>query len=244
MSGQHSRKAPSDGRRNGPGCISTKSLRPTADGAQLLAKTGSIRRRRRGRAVRELLDLAASPRPATPRAWPGSWVLEGDPRRPRRLLGTATTDAGAAQALLDPVWPGLSRAPIVGVSLDLCSAEALRRPLRPAGQGGLGPRSGTGRRRRAGGLADPLLVRRRRLRLFGPAAQGDSTRVSRRLLPRGTSGGKRPLPGEALGVPADWRYFGAVLLGHPDGGDHPSPSLSRTRRSDAERIHRGRWVEP
>jgi nitroreductase len=45
----------------------------------------------------------------------------------------------------------------------------------------------------------------------------------------------------ALGVPATWSLFGAVILGHPDGNDHPSRSLSRARPDPGERIHRGSW---
>jgi nitroreductase len=45
----------------------------------------------------------------------------------------------------------------------------------------------------------------------------------------------------ALGVPPEWRLFCAVPLGHPDGNDHPSPSLSRPRPAADERIHRGSW---
>jgi nitroreductase len=45
----------------------------------------------------------------------------------------------------------------------------------------------------------------------------------------------------ALGVPAEWRLFCAVPLGHPDGNDHPSPSLSRPRGAPDERVHRGSW---
>ena len=45
----------------------------------------------------------------------------------------------------------------------------------------------------------------------------------------------------ALGVPAGWRLFGAVLVGHPDGQDHRSPSLDRPGPSAADRLHRGRW---
>jgi nitroreductase len=45
----------------------------------------------------------------------------------------------------------------------------------------------------------------------------------------------------ALGVPAGWRLFGAVALGHPDGESHRSSSLDRTGPKPADRIHRGRW---
>jgi nitroreductase len=44
-----------------------------------------------------------------------------------------------------------------------------------------------------------------------------------------------------LGVPDGWRQFGAVVLGHPDGEDHRSPSLDRPRPLRRERVHRGRW---
>ena len=45
----------------------------------------------------------------------------------------------------------------------------------------------------------------------------------------------------ALGVPPGWRLFGSVLLGHPDGADHPSASLDRAGPTPEERIHLGRW---
>jgi nitroreductase len=44
-----------------------------------------------------------------------------------------------------------------------------------------------------------------------------------------------------LGVPEGWRQFGAVVLGHPDGRDHRSPSLDRPGPRRTERVHRGRW---
>lgn len=44
-----------------------------------------------------------------------------------------------------------------------------------------------------------------------------------------------------LDVPPGWRLFCAVLLGHPDGGDHRSASLDRDSPKPSERIHRGRW---
>ncbi len=52
--------------------------------------------------------------------------------------------------------------------------------------------------------------------------------------------GEKALAG-ALGVPAEWSLFCAVLLGHPDGKDHPSRSLDRARPEPDERIHRGSW---
>jgi nitroreductase len=45
----------------------------------------------------------------------------------------------------------------------------------------------------------------------------------------------------ALGVPADRRYVGTVLLGRPGGSDPPSASLARGRRQADEVVHRGHW---
>ena len=45
-----------------------------------------------------------------------------------------------------------------------------------------------------------------------------------------------------LGAPEGWRLFCAVPLGHPDGNDHRSSSLSRIGPNAADRIHRGRWA--
>jgi hypothetical protein len=56
----------------------------------------------------------------------------------------------------------------------------------------------------------------------------------------GTFRGEAELAG-ALGVPAGWRLFCSVVLGHPDGRDHRSGSLDRRPPAPAERIHRGRW---
>jgi nitroreductase len=44
-----------------------------------------------------------------------------------------------------------------------------------------------------------------------------------------------------LGVPDGWRLFCAVLLGYPDGHDHPSPSLARPRPPEHDRIRWGSW---
>jgi nitroreductase len=45
----------------------------------------------------------------------------------------------------------------------------------------------------------------------------------------------------ALGVPEGWGLFCAVLLGHPDGNDHPSRSLERADPQAQVRIHRCSW---
>jgi len=48
----------------------------------------------------------------------------------------------------------------------------------------------------------------------------------------------------ALGVPDGWRLFGTVVLGHPDGADHRSPSLDRERPGSGDRVHAGSWGQP
>ncbi|MHB8439466.1 MAG: nitroreductase family protein [Acidimicrobiales bacterium] len=45
----------------------------------------------------------------------------------------------------------------------------------------------------------------------------------------------------ALGVPAGRRYVGAVLLGHGDGQDSPSPSALRGRRAMRDAVHHDLW---
>jgi nitroreductase len=56
----------------------------------------------------------------------------------------------------------------------------------------------------------------------------------------GTFRGEAELLG-ALGVPAGWRMFGAVLMGRPDGLDTPSPSLGRRPGAGGGAVHRSRW---
>ena len=46
---------------------------------------------------------------------------------------------------------------------------------------------------------------------------------------------------EQLGVPEGWEPLGAVAVGWPDGGDVPSRSAARPRKSVAEVVHRGAW---
>lgn len=46
---------------------------------------------------------------------------------------------------------------------------------------------------------------------------------------------------DALGVPDNRLYVGAVLMGEPGGTDPPSRSLARGRRQPPDVVHRGRW---
>lgn len=46
---------------------------------------------------------------------------------------------------------------------------------------------------------------------------------------------------QALGVPEDRRYLGAVLIGEPGSDDRPGASAGRPVRTTDELFHRGRW---
>jgi nitroreductase len=46
---------------------------------------------------------------------------------------------------------------------------------------------------------------------------------------------------QALGIPADRRPVGTIALGWTDGGDRPSFSSTRPRRSLDDVVHRGGW---
>lgn len=133
-------------------------------------------------------------------------------------------------------WPGLSRAAVVALSLASPALYVARygEPDKRASRLGP-PESGGG-----GAPAWPV-----------PYWFTDAAFATMVLLLRATEAGLAScflgnFRGEddllsALGVPDGWRLFGAVLLGHPDGDDHPSPSLARPRPSATERIHHGRW---
>lgn len=125
-------------------------------------------------------------------------------------------------------WPGLSRAPVVALSLA-SPAEYERRYDEPDKADGGG-----------GAAAWPV-----------PYWFGDAAFATMALLLQATAEGlgacflgnfrgEAPLLG-ALGVPEGWRLFGAVLLGHPEGPDPRSPSLDRPGPDRAARIHHGRW---
>ncbi|HMD45606.1 MAG TPA: nitroreductase family protein [Acidimicrobiales bacterium] len=133
-------------------------------------------------------------------------------------------------------WPGLSRAPVVALSLTSPEAYVERYGEPDKAGSGLGPvGSGPGEGGEAGW---PV-----------PYWFGDSAFATMLLLLGATDAGLGAaflgnFRGEpellgALGVPPEWRLFGAVLLGHPDGGDHPSPSTGRDRHATS--VHDGRW---
>ena len=184
-----------------------------------------------------------------------SWVvLEGSTQT--ALYWECATDQ--AWRSTSARWPGLRRAPVI--LLAYTSAEAYVARYAEADKAGSRSRSGSGTGAGAGvgSRADsgPPEAAGPALGLdaaewpvpywVGDAAFGVMTvllcAVDAGLgaCVLGNFRGEAALA-EALGVPADWSLFCAVVLGHPDGHDHPSPSLDRPRPSPDERIHRGSW---
>lgn len=161
-----------------------------------------------------------------------AWVvLQGRPETDRYWLH-ATTDEWRARARR---WPGLSRAPVVAVSVTSPSAYRDRYAEADKAASGLGAAAGGDTT-----AAEPWPI---------PYWFADAAFCVHTLLLQATAEGFGAcflgnFRGEesvlgALGVPAGWRLFGAVVLGYPDGADHRSPSL--TRPEPAGRIHNGHW---
>jgi nitroreductase len=133
-------------------------------------------------------------------------------------------------------WPGLSRAPVVALSLASPAAYLDRYSEADKVEGALGwPRAG-------GGGEGAWTV---------PYWFSDAAFATMLVLLGATDAGLGAcflgnFRGEdallaALEVPEDWRLFGAVLLGHPDGLDHRSPSLARPAPDPGSALHWGGW---
>ena len=172
-----------------------------------------------------------------------AWIVLDGPQTATYWEHTTTPGWRAASRR----WPGLSRAPVAALALaspgayvaryaehDKSPDPAAHVPAAPGVLSEGGPALG------AGPGAWPV-----------PYWFGDAAFSAMALLVGATSEGlgtcflgnfrgEAPLLA-AVGVPEGWRLFGTVLLGHPDGRDHPSPSLARRGPSAAERVHRGRW---
>ncbi len=145
----------------------------------------------------------------------------------------ATTAAWRSRA---PRYPGLSRAPVI--ALSVCSPAAYIERYSESDK----VASGLGSVESAGGGEEAWPV---------PYWYGDAAFSTMLLLLGATAAGlgaaflgnfrgEEPLL-DSLGVPPVWRLFGAVLLGYPDGNDHPSASLARTRDANRPPVHMGRW---
>ncbi len=132
-------------------------------------------------------------------------------------------------------WPGLSRAPAILLSLCRPDAYVLRYGEPDKAGSGLGPvHQGEG-----GAEAWPVPY------WFGDAAFETMlvllgvTEAGLGACFLGNFRGEARLL-ESLAVPDGWRLFGAIVIGHPDGADPPSPSAGR-RRPGWRRMHAGRW---
>jgi nitroreductase len=177
--------------------------------------------------VDRLVD-AALRSPTAGNASGTAWVVL-DGARQTGIYFDATTDEGWRAS--NPEWSaGLRRAPVVLLAYTSPEAYVARYAEPDKAPSGLG----------AGEAAWPVPY------WYGDAAMG----VMAVLLAAVDAGlgacflgafrGTQALA-ERLGVPQDWRLYGAVVLGRPDGNDHRSASLDRPRTPWAERVHRGRW---
>lgn len=171
-----------------------------------------------------------------------AWVaLQGAGETSRYWLA-ATTSTWRATARR---WPGLSRAPVVAVSLASPGAYLARYAEDDKVASGLGATAPAASGRTQGARTSTGTSWR------VPYWFADAAFCVHTLLLCATAEGLGAcflgnFRGEdavlsALGVPSGWRLFGAVALGYPDGNDHRSPSLTREGPGPSERIHRGGW---
>jgi len=167
-----------------------------------------------------------------------AWVLLEGPEETARYWLAATTSDWRASARR---WHGLSRAPVVAVSLASPGTYMARYAEGDKVASGLG----------MPGTEGTSMSAITGTRWAVPYWFADAAFCVHTLLLEATAEGLGAcflgnFRGEegvlgALGVPAGWRLFGAVVLGYPDGHDHRSPSLTRSGPGVAARLHRGRW---
>lgn len=184
-------------------------------------------------ALVDRLVTAATRAPSAGNTGGTAWLSLNGPEQTRQYWDHTTTPEWRRCSAR---WPGLSRAPVI--LLSLCAPHAyVDRYGKPDKAGsGLGPIT-----RGEGGMAawpvpywfgdaafETLLL------LLGIA----EARLAACFL--GNFRGEAELLA-SLGVPEDWRLFGAVLVGHPGGEDPRSPSLARPR-PEWRRLHSGRWL--
>ncbi len=160
-----------------------------------------------------------------------AWVALEGPDQTSAYWEAATTQQWRARSRR---WPGLSRAPVVAISLASPDAYVARYAepdkARDASNMGLGVSQ----------AAWPVPY------WFGDAAFS----VMTLLLGVASEGLGACLIGNfrseesvlvELGVPGGWRLFGSVVLGYPEGDDPPSASLDRPGARIAQRVHYGGW---
>lgn len=178
--------------------------------------------------VDSLLEVAARAPSAGNTAGRAFVVLQGPEET--GVFWTATTDADWRER--SRRWAGLSRAPVVVVVLASPRSYMERYSEPDKVSSGLGVGGGEDAWPvpywffDAGASVMALLL--------GATASGlgacflGNFRGEDRLL-------------RSLGVPAGWRYAGAVLVGEPEGDDPPSVSASRGRAPTSDVIHYGAW---
>jgi nitroreductase len=161
-----------------------------------------------------------------------AWLVLTGPGQTDRYWTQATTADWRARSAR---YRGLARAPVVALSLSSPDAYVARYGEADKAASGLGPEGGAEAWPVPYWHTDAAFSTM--ALLLGSAAAG----LGAAFL--GNFRQEAALLG-SLGVPEDWRLFGAVVLGHPDGADHRSPSLARPGPDRTRRIHHGRWHPP
>jgi nitroreductase len=178
-------------------------------------------------AVVERIVAAALRAPSAGNTGGTSWVILSGPAETARYW-EATTDE--SWRTTSPRAAGLRRAPVI----LLAYASAEEYVARYAEPDKADPRLGTD------GAAWPVPY------WTGDAAFGVMTALLAAVdaglgaCILGNFRGEETLA-RALSVPSAWRLFCAVTLGRPDGNDHRSRSLDRSRPDPESRVHRGSW---
>lgn len=159
-----------------------------------------------------------------------AWIVLEGAEETTRYWTAATTAPWRAGAWR---WPGLSRAPVIAVSLASPWAYLSRYAEADKAPGG----ADLGLSESEDAWAVPYW--------FADAAFG----VMTLLLGATAEGLGACFLGNfraetevlsAFGVPSGWRLFGAVALGYPAGDDPASASLARPGPAE-DRVHYGRW---
>jgi nitroreductase len=154
-----------------------------------------------------------------------AWVLLEGAEHTQRYWDAVTTAQWRARSAR---WPGLRRAPVVGVSLASPDAYLARYAEADKAESGLAASAWPVPYWFTDAAFATMSV------LLGAVDRGIGAAFM------GNFRGEDELR-SALSIPDGWRVFGAVLLGHPDGEGAPSGSLSRARPTRDERVHRGAW---
>jgi nitroreductase len=149
------------------------------------------------------------------------------------LVGAETADYWQRSTTPDwravsPRWPGLSRAPVVALALFSSEVYADRYAEDDKQRWGDGTAS----------WPVPYWVGDAAFAVMTLLLGAEDAELACCFL--GNFGDETALL-DALGVPAPWRLFGSVLLGHPDGADRRSGSLDRPGPARRARMHHGRW---